>query len=326
MVWFIFALLLGDPIEENRMTITSEDLEMLYRNYWGKWAFHEETWYLVAPEIKKSQVKVWRWPRDGRLELWAVSGLREGMIANSGIAIDAKNSRLAIRCLTTGRIFTLALDQDDPQFKRIGHANDLSGDMGFWEGSKLIGGAEPFAIKGYSEEDNPEFLTNLNALLPDDAEHPSQRAENTHQIKLAINGNKLAVGYTLYPKVFMFHIGNSVTREMIPLRFRGYIQPPKTYIKNYSHKASSEYFATFHQLTTLSWFKDDIYGHFKKGFGTHGLWVNLISPADFFWDNDKQKVKILAMQKGECIMGEMVEQENGVIRWSLWRSSSLPLH
>jgi len=302
--------------------VTSDDLEMLFRDYWGDWVYHDQAWYLVAPAISAGKVTVWRWREGETLELWAESGPREGIRAQSAVTIDPVDKKLLLRCLVTTRVFSLDLRENKPEFVRVQTAADLSGSMVIWN-QRLVGAAEPFSLKVYSGEPF-DLLDKINRLLPDDTFHPSQKAVSTHKMLFAKGGDRLAVGFSLYPNIVLFETRPHLDRSLFSIRFPGYLEPPDTYIDPYTDRANREYFEGFHHLVGLSWFQNTPYGHLKRGYSTTGLWVSLGEPDIFLWDNTKQAHQILAMSNDQIVMGIKSEDTEGSVSWKLWIETELP--
>jgi len=290
----------------------------------GRWINHQGTWVVVADDHKKGSVTVWTWPEDGLLELRAESGPREGIVAISSATMIPGTDRLAMRCMLTGRIFSVDLALENPEFKRILHAGDLSGDMIFWDSERLIGGTHALAVKQYGAEPPIGILEDLNRLLPDDADHPSSRKVSTHQIKMSRNGDRLILGYVLYPKFLEYRIGEQLRRETHPISFRGYIEPPKKYLETFTNEADNRYFETFHHLNRITWFEGNPIAQFKRGYIDFGTWVSLDDPERLTWDNKARNEMIVAIDGGSVVMATVTETEGGLVQCSLWRRSSFP--
>jgi len=320
MLCFIALLvLLETPFHS---VVSSDDIETLYSNKIGNWAYHKRTWYLVTPNFRRGDITVRRWREGEELEIWAVSGPREGIIADSAVAVDASAQQLAIRCMTTGRIFTLDLSSEAPSFERRFHAGDLFGDMLFPSG-ELIGGTEDLSLKHYVGDSLAESIAGIDRLLPD-ADHPSQKSVSTHRMKLALSADRLAVGYALYPEIMLFTLGDAPRPRRLPITFRGYEAPPETYIDQYTHQKNAAWFARFHQLSELAWYGVTLMGFFKKGFTHDGVWVDLEDPRAFTFENTGRQSMLIAVAEDEVIMARKEELEDGEVQWSLWRQSSLP--
>jgi len=318
----VFLIFLTFLATGNPSIVSSDDLEMLYRDYWGDWIYHDQTWYLVAPELSEGHISVWRWSPGATLVLWVESGPREGITAQSAVTIDRENRKLLLRCMVTTRIFALDLDADKPEFVRMQTAADLTGSMVVWD-RRLVGAAEPFALKSYSGEAFG-LLETINRRLPDDTYHPSQNAVSTHRMIFAKNGHRLALGFSLYPKIVLFETLPEIDRTTYAIRFPGYLEAPERYIDTYSDRANRDYFSGFHHLARLTWFRDRLFGHMKLGTGNSGLWISLGEHDIFVWDNTKKKHQILAMSGDQIVMGRKEEGRDGRITWNLWIETDLP--
>jgi len=316
---FITHLLQNDTV-----TISSDDIPPLYRNYSGRWLHHQDCWYLVTADTSAKEVMVWRWPDGEGISLWGRSSPRERMIAPSASTIDAELGQLAIRCITSGRVFTLDLADQAPEFVRTYHADDLAGDMVI-HGGALFGGAESLVLKQY--HGNPlARLEMINQRLPPPQEtsHPSQTAVSTHRMILAqvqAQGD-LAVGYALHP--FVYVISNEGRRTRIPIRFRGYEPPPEGYIDPFSFEANDAFFDRFHRLDGLSWHRGRLYGFMRRGFGGNGIWIDLVDPQRLTYINaDHPTEMVIGVAVNQVILAEKTETEEEVV-WHLSRSATIP--
>jgi hypothetical protein len=296
---------------------------MLYTNYWGDWLFQEETWYLVAPRPKQSRVSIWRWQRETGIEPWLESGPREGIVSQSAAAINPTDRALYLRGILSGKLFKVQLDDEPPSFKRVGIASGMYSNMVFWKTGTMLGGSEPFRLEQYYGP-KVAFLDALNKRLPGDMDHPSQDVVNTHRLLLSGNGDDLAVSLSLYDKVIIFTIGDRIERKIINVAFPGYIPPPEKYISQFNPQKNAEYFEGFHQLTQMVWHDGSLYCLYKKGYSSHGTWVNILDPKKFTYDNDKEKEKLIAIGPKTNIMGTVHEDSQGEVTWALWQVPSLP--
>jgi len=315
---YLFLLFSGGQV-----TITSEEWNDLNYRTTGYWVHNEGTWFICTSDYSAGAIHLWVWHKGEKIKRLVSSGPREGITAISAITMIPDTDEIALVSSLTGRIFTINTSSSEPTFKRIHHADDLAGDMIFWNRDTILGGAHSLALKQYMGE-NLWFLPKVQKLLPDDVYHPSKRSVSTHQLKMARNQNRLIVSYVLYPKYQIFEIEDEVSRKTKAFKFRGYEKPPKKYIKNWTNEADLAYFGSFHHLSELTWFQDKPFAKFKMGFTTPGVWVDLEYPERFTWDNEKHDEKVFAIGGTSVVMATLEETDGGLVTCSLWQRSSLP--
>jgi hypothetical protein len=308
------------------VTVTSDEWDDLNYSTTGYWVHSGDNWIVITSDVTEGVISIWKWPRGGEIELVTKSGPREGITAVSAVALVPGSPYLSLRCTMTGRIFRVDPSSSEPGFERVYYAEDLAGDMVFWDRERLIGGANALTVKHYAGKPELGFLPRLNALLPDDRNHPSKRSTATHQLKMIRRGDRLVLGFVLYPEYLDFTRADAVTRKVEPIRCKGYIEPPKTYIDKFTNEGDLAYFGSFHHLSELSWMGETPFAKMKKGFTTYGIWLDLENPQSLTWDNEIREEKIFAVHENDIVMARISENEGGLVTCSLWRRSSLPTH
>jgi len=308
-------------------TVTSEEWNDLNYDTTGYWVPYEGGWVIVTSDYSQQFLTVWVWPEGEEIRRFLATGPREGFWALSAATMMPDTNILALRCMLTGRVFSIDLGSPEPEFERTHHAPDLAGDMIFWDRETLIGGAHPtLSIKQYGGNEPLKFLNKVKRLLPDDSDHPSSKFMSTHQLKMSRHGNRLIVSYALYPKYLDFEIGPRVKRKTRDITFRGYQEPPDKYIgANATKEETHAYFVGFHHLREISWYRDRPIARFKKGFTTYGVWVDLDRPEFLTRDNEAHQEKIFAVGNNEFVMATLSENDEGIIECTLWRQPSLSL-
>jgi len=309
---------------EKTAMVTSEEWDHLNFQTTGQWVPFQDGWVIVASNHSQNVISIWVWREEGEMSLLLESGPREGIFAVSALTVIPGKNTLALRCMLTGRIFYIDLDSPEPEFKRTHHTSDLAGDMVFWDGETLIGGAHSLKLEQYGGEKPWTHLAQVNRLLPDDTDHPSHRRISVHKMRMAKAGNRLIIGFSLYPRYIQFSIGDKVEREIEDISFRGYVKPPDDFVEDTSNESIHEYLASFHHLRELAWYGDQIMARFKRGFNSFGTWVSLEKPELLTWDNDVEQEKIFAIGNSEVVIATLVEDDEGLVKCSLRRQSSFP--
>jgi len=323
--WMVSAVWASDKGVE----FGSEDSAMVYSNLWAHWVYDRGSWHWVSYLPVDDAVEVWTWPPDGAPRFLAKTGPREGVIAASGAAM-AEDGRLTIRGLLNPTLFALATDRPEPEFVRLGQADSLLGDYfqrrNLWLTAVSADGRGPIKLATCMGAEMPDFVTRINRLIPDETYHVSQTRTNHQKMHLAVDGDRLAVGYTFFKDYLLFErFDESPRMKRAPIRFRGHREPPESFVKGaLTQTAVAEYFDGFHRLERLSWHQGKLYGFFLKGMEGYGLWACLSEPGAFLWDNNRQQDKLLALAPEEAVIGRVRETEDGRVTWTLWRRETLP--
>lgn len=318
MLSFLFFLLCQDL----NVSLNIDQAPSMTYPIWATWLHDSGNWIIVPFRNEDGAVTIRKWDKDNDIKVIARTGLREGIAYASYGAIDDKGM-LYVRGMVSPNVLMLDTRAEQPKFKKYGSALDLNGNYFVHQGL-LIGGAHDLNLKGYPDELSGS-LYQVARRLPK-AKHPSQGHDNRHKMLLSFDGDILAISYTLYDEFAIVDLSKKSPPKFQKLRFRGYVSPfDVTYPKKYSDKAELAYMNDIHHLDALAIHKGRVYGRFRKGFSGFGIWVDLLDPKAFTYDNNRVVKKVVAVSQNEIVLGEYSETEDGLITWTYSRSSSLPL-
>ncbi len=171
--------------------------------------------------------------------------------------------------------------------------------------------------------DDIRIINALNNQLPQSVSHSAESRTNLIKMLLCNSKDKIALGYTTHSVVYV--IDEQMKLKSIPVDFSFLAPLDKDYPKNFARHA--EWINTFHRIVKLAWYNNALYAAYQKGYDGYGIWVRIPTKPDskpYKWDNNKNSTMILAMGHEEIVLGTRKEEENGSIKWAIWRNSSLP--
>lgn len=316
LLWLLLCLQ-GDSLRLDLDEVSSMTMPI-----WATWLYDSGNWIIVPTRNEDGAVTIRKWDRQNKISVLGRTGPREGIMYASFGALDEKGV-LYLRGMVSPNVLMLDTRNPRPRFKKYGSAIDLNGEYFVHQGL-LIGGAYNLHLKAY-EGNLSEPFSGIARRLPD-AKHPSLGHDNRQKMLLEKTSTKLVIAYTLYDEFSVIDLKNPPKKPKFQkLRFRGYVRPDDIpYPKKYSDKKEMAYMSKIHHLHEVSIFKDRAYGRFRQGFDGYGIWVDLLDPVAFTYDNNKNDKKIVAISEEELVLGSVHETDDGGITWKYWRSSSLP--
>lgn len=324
----IFNILLcAMALWQGTTKITSDQISALHHNLWGHFVEHGGSVYVVPRFPENGEIHVWRLD-EGKAVKVATAGMKEGLVIPATVAMSG-DGVLAIKGLLSPVIVTLDLKSERSEFKKLGLAEALSGNMIYWDNKTIVAFEEknsfyskkPFGIKAY-HGDELDVFKKINERLPTDVYHESQSKVNTHQVVFALTEDKIAIGYTFSDVVSVMNRNGTQYKEF-QVSFRGYLEAPEKYTNKTGNRAHGEYMAGFHHLDKLRWHQNELFGFFRKGFEAYGFWVNL-RKKEVFWDNNKNKLKVLDILDKAVVSGEVSESDDGLVTWNVSVSKDFP--
>lgn len=325
-VWMMGAGALGTtPKSTSEGYFSSNEHPEIFLSIWSFWHKSPDGWvFLITGDYRDNKgLTVWKWPEGEAPVQWAQTSAREGIFLPKLSALSPSGNTLSIRGLRSPIIFELDM-QTAPVFQRkyqLEHAESML----FWEEDRLFSGGKypqvKFKFYGQNQIQVP-LVKSLPNLLPKDMDHPIESQYSQNQMVLAKHGESLAVGIGMYHEVMVW---NGVKKRYFHIGFPGYQKPPWRKLKRMELPQFRKWLATFHHLFQLTWFQGDLYGLFRQGGDDDGTWVKFVGGGCVVvWDNNREPVRLFAMEGDSLVFGEKVLDTEEEIKWRLWQASSLP--
>ena len=320
---WLLALALPNPGAE--AIFSSRDHSDLFYPIWSTWHRADGYWVFMLPGDKRENkgISVYRWDTDKQPHLLQATTVREGIYHVRTSALSPSGTRLLIRSYTNPVLFEIQIDNPG-RIRRAFHL-ELSDDILFWDEDRLLSGAKfpEVRFKTYGDDSEPiPQVTTLKAQLPKKINHPVEPVYAKNIMHMSKQGERLAVAFGLAEEVTVW---DGHRRHRYTIGFPGYVNPPWKRPKNLGKL--KEWFQNFHHLQTLTWFKGDLYAMFQHGYDDLGVWVKFQGVGcRKIWDNNRESVRIFAMEKDGLILGEKIMDTEEEVQWRLWQAFSLPSH
>jgi len=331
--FFLTILLSGlVPVFSNELTITLHERDHASLGnpeaWWGNWLRFEGGWFVLVNSTPREGrgAAIYRWNDQGELTLLAATTPREGIYSFAAQACEPSGRTLYVKGWRSPWLYTLSIESLDEGFSRYALTQHCDALAFLGDGRLVVGSKYPDHKIEHLRADQRRPLDLLMSQLPDDATHDVESNANGNRMVIAGDAERIAVSYTLYPKVIILEYEPSreaFGKVVHPIKFKGYKTAPKNYIQNPGKpRAHLEWVSSFHSLVGLRWHRDNLFGKLRKGLEGF-IWISLDSePPGIIWDNNKEKRQLLAMGSDEVVWGEWSFDTNDEIEWKIWRTSS----
>lgn len=302
---------------------SSNEHSEIFKPVWSFWHRAPNGWvFVISGDRREAEgLSIWSWPTGQQPKRLINSGIREGIFQVRGSALTPSGKKLYLRGFTNPVLFEVNLE-NPKRFKRA-FLVEQSDSILFWDEKRLLSGGKypKLVFKVYGEDQNPiPLLANIKDQIPSDIDHPIEHFYGQNQMLMAKNGQKLAIAFGLYSEVMIW---DGVRKRYFVIGFPGYQKPPWKNPRNI--KRFKPWFEKLHHLSQLTWFQDRLFGLFKQGYEEYGVWVEFVGAGAIkIWDNDKEDIRIFAMEKDSLILGKQILDHEEEVQWQLWQASSLP--
>jgi len=320
MQWLL-VLLCTYPVfanESGETKLSANQYSALYGSMVGniKWQRYAKGWYIFLNGDDEEGMAIFHWPDTGKLEKIYHTDARDGFSSISRIAVSNNGQKIYFQPYINPTMYQFYPGKRKLVRFRVVNSADT---LGFWKNDLFKGAVFPENHITVIPEDSSSSLKGVQERLPPEAKHPMDGYTNVNQMITSVFQEKLALGYSLYQKVFIFD-GQKVSE--ISAQFPGYLEPPRS--RNKNPDKYREWVADFHRLCGLSWLNGNIFGLYRRGFDDLGLWINLSEPSlEQRWDNNRNEWKIVAIHRDYLMMAKPNETEDDLV-WALERRKSFP--
>lgn len=334
MFWFTFvfswlAFTAPNALEhqcEKRAMLHSSQYDALLSAYFADYQTYQDRW-LIVPFWDEDGLSVLQLDERGHITTVVPPSMRLGNAPLDGYAVSTEGN-LWLTVLGNPTIFVADLNASEPSLRPAFITQGLRGDFVRIDDAHALAGDTDLHLRIISPHDDlPPWP--LDKMNPEDREHPVIHVSNMHKAVPAWDGERLAVGYTLTPKVFIYdQFKTSPKRKVARILFEGYLEPPDTWPEglypNYEKRRA--YVNTFHRLNRLMWRDGVLYGEFRRGYSSGKVWTSLYPKLDkrYFYNNDQQAIDLLAIGEDSVLLGHRQETEDGIVTLCLFTASSLP--
>ena len=323
MLIVLFTLSLWDQGHQGKIVFSSNDYPAIFYSIWSFWHNHQGNWtFAVSGDQQTGQgISVFQWNQGQAPQLLVKTDAREGIYSVRNTALSPSGNRLVMRGFGNPMVFELDLKK--PIGFRRSFVPQLADCLIFWDENRVLAGSKypeiKFAVHG-PEGSRISQIEGLVDRLPDDIDHPVEPYYYKNAMHLSKHGPNLAIGFGLFDQVTIW---DGKRRTLYNVGFPGYEQGPKKFPKHPERLRA--WFQKFHHLFQLTWFKGKLYGMFRKGYGDLGVWVEFRGGGSpVVWDNNRNEVRIFAIQGDELILGRNEVDSNQEVTWHLWQASSFP--
>lgn len=314
--------------ETQSISLSSNEHSVLFYESWhfNTVHFDDGVYFIIKGDRKINEgLTIYRWTKTGFEKLF-ITTPREGIFDARATVCSQDGSELYMSDYLAGIIFKY---EPNGQFKR--YAAKLHTETLFTYNDVVVRGNK-FPLHNLETATGKlDILDKINRQLPDDASHSCEGKANFNEMVLLRHEDQLYLTYKLYDKVLEFDLKSGALKKTFSMKnlFRGYAAPVEDYFEGVddprkNRELVGNWLAGFHSLVKMAWRDGALYGFFRKGSDSQGVWVNLTSPSDFVWNNDEQETKLLSMGPKQVITGHKEEKEDGEITWFLYLNSSLP--
>ena len=310
------------------ITLSSERHSALLYPMWcqGFYSCGQATYFVInGSRPSQEPLQLLEWKVDQVLSIFQ-STPREDLYDAYSLAMTPDCHQLFMGSYNGGLTYRFDLSGD---FKRLSIDGALSEQLFFYQ-NRLVRSSRKG--KPILKPLNGEPLTGLSAIsqvLAQDKRHPVEDHNNFNRTVLTVSGDRMAICYSMYDRIRVFNLKTGALEQTIPIGrpFPSYQPPPPDYPvkrgQDYRHRVMT-WNSSFHSLQSLRFRAGQVFGLFRKGFDTQGVWVAFDQANSFYWDNDKEQTKLLDIQEKRYFLATVNGLEEEEVLWTLWDSLTLP--
>ena len=321
--WLVCCFL---SLSAGSITLSSSKYpSLLYPMWYNAFLTYGDTVYVLVKGSRPSQepLQILEWKQDRVISIFQ-STPRENLYKAYSLALSEDGERIYLGAYFGGATYYFDLAG---KFGLAARDTALSGALFTYRGGLIRAAKDTEVPLKVLLGNTLPSLEHINKQLHKVPSHPVDGQINFNRTVLSREGRWLVLGYCLQDKVFVFDLEDGSLQKTINIRapFPGYHRPPDTFPvrlgPDFNHRVLT-WGSSFHTLHSLRLHKGNVYGLFREGYESLGVWVEL--GGSFRWDNDKQPAILMDITPQGYILGTTTGQDSDEVTWTLRRSSTLP--